>query len=273
MRERVLRPPSFELRARQFLGEGRACVCRHAARCPPCATTWRSTASTAAWLVDPNNPLVRAGPSTASGNSSSGVGWSRRARISVHRGQPHAPSCSTGLRRNSSQRDGARRPWCGPSSCRRRIASRRPCRLPSPIDPYNRLFARGPRVRLEAEMIRDVSLSVSGLLSDRMFGPSVFPMQPDGIWNMPHNSDKWTVSQGDDRFRRSLHVLAADLALSELHDVRRDEPRVLHGAAVRSRTRRSRRSRCSTIRRLRTRALAGRMIAAVHRLPPVRRRE
>jgi hypothetical protein len=73
-------------------------------------------------------------------------------------------------------------------------------------DPSNRLFARGPRVRLEAEMIRDVSLSVSGLLSDRMFGPSVFPMQPDGIWNMPYNSDKWTVSQGDDRFRRSLYT-------------------------------------------------------------------
>jgi hypothetical protein len=73
-------------------------------------------------------------------------------------------------------------------------------------DPYNRLYARGPRVRLEAEMIRDATLAVSGLLSRKMFGPSVFPMQPDGIWNMPYNSDKWTVSQGEDRFRRSLYT-------------------------------------------------------------------
>ena len=73
-------------------------------------------------------------------------------------------------------------------------------------DPYNRLFARGPRVRMEAEMIRDTVLAVSGLLNRKMMGPSVFPPQPDGIWNMPYNSDKWTTSAGDDRYRRSLYT-------------------------------------------------------------------
>jgi hypothetical protein len=73
-------------------------------------------------------------------------------------------------------------------------------------DPYNRLFARGPRVRMEAEMIRDVALAVSGLLSAKMYGPSVFPLQPDGIWNMPYNSDKWATSSGEDRHRRSLYT-------------------------------------------------------------------
>jgi hypothetical protein len=73
-------------------------------------------------------------------------------------------------------------------------------------DPYNRLLARGPRVRMEAEMIRDVTLAASGLLSRKMFGPSVFPPQPDGIWNMPYNSDKWTTSSGEDRYRRSLYT-------------------------------------------------------------------
>jgi hypothetical protein len=73
-------------------------------------------------------------------------------------------------------------------------------------DPYNRLLARGPRVRMEAEMIRDVALSASGLLSPKMFGPSVFPLQPDGIWNQPYSSDKWTTSTGDDRYRRSLYT-------------------------------------------------------------------
>jgi hypothetical protein len=73
-------------------------------------------------------------------------------------------------------------------------------------DPYNRLLARGPRVRMEAEMIRDVALSTSGLLSPKMFGPSVYPLQPDGIWNQPYSSDKWTTSGGDDRYRRSLYT-------------------------------------------------------------------
>jgi len=73
-------------------------------------------------------------------------------------------------------------------------------------DPYNRLLARGPRVRMEAEMVRDVALAASGLLSAKMFGPSVFPLQPDGIWNMPYSSDKWTTSSGEDRYRRSLYT-------------------------------------------------------------------
>ena len=73
-------------------------------------------------------------------------------------------------------------------------------------DPYNRLLARGPRVRMEAEMVRDAALAASGLLSPKMFGPSVFPLQPDGIWNMPYSSDKWTTSSGEDRYRRSLYT-------------------------------------------------------------------
>jgi hypothetical protein len=73
-------------------------------------------------------------------------------------------------------------------------------------DPYNRLFARGPRLRMEAEMVRDAALAASGLLSRKLFGPSVFPPQPEGIWNIPYNSDKWTTSTGEDRYRRSLYT-------------------------------------------------------------------
>jgi hypothetical protein len=73
-------------------------------------------------------------------------------------------------------------------------------------DPYNRLLARGPRFRLEAEMIRDVTLAAAGLLSPRMFGPSVFPPQPDGIWNVAGVEDRWVTSQGEDRYRRGLYT-------------------------------------------------------------------
>jgi hypothetical protein len=73
-------------------------------------------------------------------------------------------------------------------------------------DPYNRLLARGPFFRMEAEMIRDVTLAASGLLSRKIGGPSVFPPQPEGIWRNPYSNDKWVTSQGEDRYRRSLYT-------------------------------------------------------------------
>jgi hypothetical protein len=73
-------------------------------------------------------------------------------------------------------------------------------------DRFNRLLARGPRFRLEAEMVRDNALAVSGLLSRKMFGPSVMPMQPAGIWRSTYNNDKWVTSPGEDRYRRSLYT-------------------------------------------------------------------
>ncbi len=73
-------------------------------------------------------------------------------------------------------------------------------------DPYNRLLARGPRFRMEAEMIRDTVLATSGLLSLKVGGPSVYPPQPDGIWDIPYSNEKWTPSDGEDRYRRGLYV-------------------------------------------------------------------
>ena len=73
-------------------------------------------------------------------------------------------------------------------------------------DPYNRLLARGPRFRMEAEMIRDVTLAAGGLLSRKLGGPSVFPLQPEGVWKAPYSGEKWNVSKGEDRFRRSLYT-------------------------------------------------------------------
>ena len=73
-------------------------------------------------------------------------------------------------------------------------------------DPYNRLLARGPRFRLPAELIRDQALAVSGLLSEKMGGPSVFPLQPDGIWHSPYSGDRWMTSPGEDRYRRGVYT-------------------------------------------------------------------
>jgi hypothetical protein len=73
-------------------------------------------------------------------------------------------------------------------------------------DPYNKLYAHGPRFRVEAEMVHDMALAESGLLSSRMYGPSVFPYQPEGVWDIPYSSDKWVESAGEDQHRRSIYT-------------------------------------------------------------------
>ncbi len=73
-------------------------------------------------------------------------------------------------------------------------------------DPYNKWYARGPRIRLSAEQLRDQGLAVSNLLSKKMFGKSVMPFQPDGIWRSPYNGDVWKTSEGEDQFRRALYT-------------------------------------------------------------------
>ena len=73
-------------------------------------------------------------------------------------------------------------------------------------DPYNRLLARGSRFRMEAEMVRDSALAASGLLSRTIGGPSVYPPQPEGIWDIPYSSEKWTPSEGEHRYRRGLYT-------------------------------------------------------------------
>lgn len=76
-------------------------------------------------------------------------------------------------------------------------------------DPENKLLARGPRVRLEAEMIRDTVLHASGLLSTKVGGPSVYPPQPASITTEgAYGRLDWKVSQGEDRFRRGLYTFS-----------------------------------------------------------------
>ncbi len=73
-------------------------------------------------------------------------------------------------------------------------------------DPQNVLLARGPRFRLDAEVIRDSALKSSGLLSAKMGGPGVYPPQPDGVTEVAYGNMKWPVSNGEDRYRRSVYT-------------------------------------------------------------------
>lgn len=74
-------------------------------------------------------------------------------------------------------------------------------------DPNNRLLARGSRYRLDAEVIRDQILATSGLLSSTMFGPSVKPPQPDGLWKaVTMTGERYRADEGDAVYRRSLYT-------------------------------------------------------------------
>lgn len=73
-------------------------------------------------------------------------------------------------------------------------------------DPSNALIARGPRTRLTAEMVRDQALAWSGLLSPKLFGPPLYPPQPEGVWSSVYSGASWKTSQGEDRYRRAIYT-------------------------------------------------------------------
>ena len=74
------------------------------------------------------------------------------------------------------------------------------------IDPQNRLLARQSRLRLEAEIVRDVMLTASGLLCDTVGGPGVYPPQPEGVLGLGQVKRVWTESTGPDRYRRGMYT-------------------------------------------------------------------
>ena len=119
-----------------------------------------------------------------------------------------------GLAAATPQRRGAKAPQLQPwgvksllrlmvtSSTYRQAATATPEKLTR--DPYNRLFTRGPRLRLDAEYIRDNALAVSGLLNPKIGGASVKPYQPPGIWD--GTDSVFVQDHGQDLYRRGMYV-------------------------------------------------------------------
>ena len=90
------------------------------------------------------------------------------------------------------------------------------------IDKRNLLLARQNRLRVEAEIVRDLALSVSGKLTPTIGGPSVYPPQEAGVYAFTQNKKNWRTSSGEDRFRRGMYIFfyrSAQYPMLETFDV------------------------------------------------------
>ena len=74
------------------------------------------------------------------------------------------------------------------------------------VDARNRLLYKQNRVRMEAELVRDAGLGVSGLLAREIGGPSVFPPQPEGVYSFTQVPKNWKANTGDRRYRRGMYT-------------------------------------------------------------------
>jgi hypothetical protein len=116
--------------------------------------------------------------------------------------------------RTSAPPPGAHPPW-GLKHIHRLIVTSAAYRQSSNVspdlyarDPANRLLARGPRLRVDAEIVRDIALSASGLLNDKIGGPSIFSPAPEFLFQPPasYAPFPWKEETGPDRYRRALYT-------------------------------------------------------------------
>ena len=115
--------------------------------------------------------------------------WSLKA---MHR----AIALSKTYRQSSSTEPGARN----------RESAKAPTPSPLLTDPRNYLLWRQTRLRLDAEIVRDMSLAASGLLSPKQGGPPVYPPIPEGVLSLGQVKRSWPLSKGEDRYRRGLYT-------------------------------------------------------------------
>ncbi len=165
----------------------------------------------AEWLVDPANPLTARVTMNRLWQSLFGVGLVRTTEDFGTQGEsPTHPQLLDWLATEFPRRN-----WDLKAMTRLLVTSstyRQSSRL-TPLlrehDPENRLYARGPRFRLQAEFLRDQALAASGLLRAEIGGPSVKPYQPPGLYEevvSGYTARTYVAGTGDDLFRRSLYT-------------------------------------------------------------------
>jgi hypothetical protein len=171
----------------------------------------RNRLTFARWLVDPLNPLVGRVTMNREWSAFFGRGLVRTVADFGFQGElPTHPELLDWL-----ATEFIRRGWSLKEMHRLIVTSatyRQSSRVTPELlqrDPENRLLARGPRFRIEAELIRDSALASSELLSRQLGGPSVFPPQPASVTiEGAYGKLKWETSEGLDRYRRGLYTFS-----------------------------------------------------------------
>jgi Protein of unknown function (DUF1553)/Protein of unknown function (DUF1549)/Planctomycete cytochrome C len=163
----------------------------------------------ARWIVDPDNPLTARVGVNRLWQELFGIGLVETSEEFGNQGEP--PSHPELLDWLATEY--IRLGWDTKRLLKLIVTSatyRQSSRVSDPLakrDPNNRLLARGPRVRLSAESVRDQALFVAGLASSKMYGPPVHPLQPvNGLSAAFGPSTDWENSRGDDGHRRALYT-------------------------------------------------------------------
>ena len=175
---------------------------------PQLPSTATSRLDLAKWLVDPRNPLTSRVTVNRVWQTYFGKGIvDTENDFGAQGAKPTHPElldwlASEFVRQNWSQK--AIHRLIVTSATYRQSSKQRP--EIEEADPYNKLLARQNRLRLEAELIRDAGLSASGLLTDTVGGPSVYPPIPDGALAVTQVKQDWPVAAGPDRYRRGLYT-------------------------------------------------------------------
>jgi hypothetical protein len=179
---------------------------------PPGAPLNRLTL--AKWLVDPKNPLTARVAVNRYWQSYFGTGIVKTAEDFGSQGEPPSHPLLLDWLATEFIRTG----WDVKAMQRLIVTSatyRQSSRVTKELeerDPENRLLARGPRFRLPAEVVRDNALAISGLLNDKVGGPSVYPYQPKGLWEEMafgegFSGQTYKQSNGADLYRRSMYTV------------------------------------------------------------------
>ncbi len=208
--EKTFERPSAVIRARgSFMSPGEKVYAGVPAVLPPLAETeMPNRLGFARWLVSPENPLTARVAVNRIWEQYFGIGIVETSEDFGTQGlAPSHPELLDWLANELIAQK-----WSMKAMHRLIVTSatyrQAPALSPSLLDrdPYNRLLARGSRFRMEAEMIRDVALAASGLLITKIGGPSVFPSQPEGVWDLPYNDETWVQSKDGDQYRRGLYT-------------------------------------------------------------------
>ena len=180
---------------------------------PPMEESWpRNRLGLARWLVDEDNPLTSRVTANRFWQQVFGTGLVTTSEDFGAQGdQPTHPALLDWLAVEFRESDWDVKRFFRTlvtSSTYRQSALTTPEKLEA--DPENRLLSRGPRFRMDAEMVRDYALAASGLLVPTIGGPSVRPYQPDGVWStvaMPQsNTRAYRQDDGESLYRRSLYT-------------------------------------------------------------------